>query len=104
MKPYQIDATKWQRFTPDIQLRNIAAELARATNAELHHQSTAWITEAMERALAMIDASIEDSQWSEKKFLHQLRDAIASLYAHPADPAISRFITNELLAKSMKNV
>ena len=99
MKPYQVDQQKWEKFPPQTQIRNIAAELARATDAQLHDRDAEWISQALERALAMIDASIEDKQWEQKRFLFGLRDAVADLYAHPTHPAMSRFIMNELLER-----
>ena len=79
MKPYQIDQEKWQKFTSKAQLGNIAAELARVTDAKLHDQNQEWISQALERALAMIEASIKDPQWKNNNILFQLRDAIARL-------------------------
>lgn len=100
MKPYTVDQKKWEQFPWQAQMQNIAAELARVTSAQLHGQDAGWISQGFERALAMIDASIDDPQWKQKRFLFQLRDAVASLYAQPTDPAISRFIMNQLLERT----
>lgn len=102
MKPYSVDHKKWHRFLPETQLQNIAAELSRASSAGLYENAEKKEQEkgAYERALALIDASIADPQWKEKRRLYELRDAIAALYAGHGDPALSRFICSELIQKT----
>ena len=98
MKPYKVNQEKWQEFSKDAQLKNIAAELSRATQASLCGEEK-WVSGAYERAISMIDASLEDPQWAEKDLLYQLRDAVAALYAGKPDPAISRFMYLQLMTQ-----
>lgn len=98
MKPYKVDQEKWNKFSKDIQLKHIAAELSRATQASLHGNND-WIEGAYERAISMVDASLDDPQWQDRGMLYQLRDAMAALYVDKANPAISRFVCTQLLAK-----
>lgn len=99
MKPYKVDKKKWNRFSKSIQLKHIAAELSRATQASLHGNED-WVNGAYERAIGMIDASIEDSKWEEKGKLYSLRDAITALYAEQANPAITNFIFLQIMEQS----
>jgi hypothetical protein len=93
---YKVDKEKWNKFPADIQLKNIATELSRATQATLHNdeekRSGAYL-----RAISLIDASIEDPKWQDRKMLYRLRDSISALYIGNADPAISNFICQQLL-------
>ena len=95
MKPYKVDQEKWNKFPADVQLKHIAAELSRATSASLHDDNE-WASGAYERAITMIDASLEDPQWRDKGLLYRLRDAVAALYIGRVDPAISRFIYSQI--------
>lgn len=98
MKPYKVDQEKWNRFSKSVQLKHIAAELSRATEASLRGNMD-WIDGAYERAISMIDASLDDPQWKDRGLLYQLRDAIAALYAKKLDPAINRFIYTQIFEK-----
>lgn len=95
MKPYKVDREKWNKFSKDMQLQHIAAELSRATEASLRGDKD-WASGAYERAISMIDASLDDPRWQDKELLYQLRDAIAALYIGKLDPAINRFIYSQI--------
>lgn len=97
-KPYKVDQEKWNKFSKETQLRHIAAEISRATQAALH-ENEEWVKGAYERAISMIDASLDDPQWVDKSLLYQLRDALAALYVGKIDPAISRFIYTQIFEK-----
>ncbi len=99
---YKVEEKKWRQFPPDVQLKNIAAELARASHANLYNTESKkeQAVSAYERALMLIDASLNDPQWKDREFLHELRDAVAALYVGTADSAISRLISSQLLAKN----
>jgi len=90
-KPYKTDQEKWNKFPPGVQLKHIAAELSRATQASLRGNNDLEKS-AYERAISLIDASIEDSQWQDKSMLYRLRDAVAALYAEKTNPAVGNFI------------
>lgn len=97
---YRVNQEKWSQFSRDTQLKNVAAELLRATKASLGvKENEAQKNGAYERALSLIDASIDDPKWQNKELLYQLRDAVAALYVGKADPAISRFIYTKLLSQ-----
>lgn len=90
---YKVDQKKWEKFSKSEQLRNIAAEMTRATQTALHKKENIdWINGAYERAISMIDSSINDSKWKNKNYLYKLRNAIASLYAGEIGPSLSDFI------------
>ena len=99
---YKVDQEKWNRFPVNIQLKNIAAELARATQAALYNkkENRERINGAYERAITLIDASLSDLKIRDKNPLYQLRDAVAALYASDANPALCRFVYNQILEKS----
>lgn len=98
MKPYKVDQEKWNKFSKDIQLNHIAVELSRATQASLHGNND-WRDGAYERAISMIDASLDDPKWEDKKSLYRMRDALAALYVGKLDPAISNFIYMQIFEK-----
>ena len=102
---YKVDQEKWNRFSPQLQLQHIAAELARATQAGLRegNEERRWVEEAYERALSLVDACLDEPQLKDRMLLYQLRDAIAALYAGDRNPAVSRFISSYLLENS-KNI
>jgi len=100
MKPYKVHQKKWNTFSKSVQLRHISAELYRATKGSLHGNED-WVRGAYERAISMIDASLDDPQWKDRAMLYQLRDAIAALYVGKTDPAIIRFIYTQIFEKQM---
>ena len=81
-------------------MRHIAAELTRATNAGARGQEDLE-HEALERSLVLVDASLVDPKWVDKKSLYRLRDAIGALYAKHLDPALCRYIAEVLLATTV---
>ncbi|TSC62819.1 MAG: hypothetical protein G01um101448_362 [Parcubacteria group bacterium Gr01-1014_48] len=81
-------------------MRNIATELTRATNAGARGQEDLE-QEALERSLILVDASLSDPKWGDKKSLYRLRDAVSALYAERSDPALSRYIAEVLLATAV---
>lgn len=98
---YKVDQKKWEKFSKSEQLKNIAAELARATQTALHKKENIdWIKGAYERATPMIDASINDSSWADKSYLYKLRNAVASLYAKEIDPSLSDFIYSKTMKEA----
>jgi hypothetical protein len=96
---YKVDQEKWNQFPANIQLKNIAAEIARVKSAGLRcdkeKENNAYL-----RAISLIDASISDPKHIDKKFLYNLRDVVSATYAEKSNPAISNFIYNQILAKS----
>ena len=80
-------------------MRHIAAELTRATSAGAREQAELE-QEALERSLILVDASLADPKWTDKKALYRLRDALGALYAKHLDPALSRYIAEVLLAST----
>lgn len=95
---YKVEQEKWNRFPFDVQLKNIAAELARASSAGLRgdreKENGAYL-----RAISLIDASIADPKLEDKKSLYELRDTVSAAYAEKVNPAISNFIYTQILAK-----
>ena len=65
---YKVDQEKWNQFPVNIQLKNIAAELARATKAALYNkkENRERINGAYERAITLIDASISDQKLKDR--------------------------------------
>lgn len=99
MKPYKVDQKKWNSFLPSLQLKHIATELSRATQASLHGNND-FEKSAYERAISLIDATIEDLRWQDRGMLYRLRDAVAALYAKKIDPAISNFIFLQIMERA----
>jgi hypothetical protein len=96
---YKVDQEKWNQFPANMQLKNIAAEIARVKSAGLRgdkeKENNAYL-----RAISLIDASIADTKQQDRKFLYELRDTVSASYAGNVNPAISNFIYNQILAKS----
>jgi hypothetical protein len=99
VKPYKVDQGKWNNFSKNIQLQHIATELSRATQASLRHEKE-WKDGAYERAISMIDASLEDPQWQDRGLLYSMRDTVSALYIGKLDPAISNFVSTQIFEKS----
>lgn len=98
---YKTDQKKWENFSRNVQLKNIAAEIARATQSALYKKEDSdWFKGAYERAISMIDASLSDVKWQDKNFLYELRDAIASLYVGETDPSLSRFLCSQTMKEA----
>src|SRR3989338_2886797 len=95
---YSVDKKKWNQYATEVQLKNIAAELSRASHASIYPGKSGawWAQDAYERAISLIDASIADAKWKDKHMLYELRDAVASLYAGQDNPAVSRLISSYL--------
>lgn len=98
---YKVNQEKWNNFSADAQLKNIVAELARATQAALHgkKENQERINGAYERAISLVDASLADPKIKDKRSFYRLRDAVAALYVSDVDPAVSRFICSQILEK-----
>jgi hypothetical protein len=98
---YKVDDKKWRQFSAEVQLKNIAAEISRASSAELYNTASKkeQSVNAYERALILIDTSLKDPQWKDKNFLYQLRDAVSALYSKETSPSIGRLLSNQLLEK-----
>lgn len=98
---YKPNQESWEKFPKEIQLGNIGAELARATKAAQREDEPVRdpkVNGALERALALIDASINDPKWAnDTKHLRILRDAVASLYVGNPGPALSKYIYTQLM-------
>ena len=99
---YKVNQEKWNQFSVNIQLKNIAAEIARATQAALYDkkENKERIDGSYERAISLIDASLADPKTKEKNALYKLRDAIAALYVSDTDPAVSRLLYSQILERS----
>ena len=101
VKPYKIDEIKWRTFPPRIQLGNIAAELSRAT-AGLRDGNVLLTEESYRNALVCLGASLTDPQWQDRKFLYELRDAVAALSVSNVEPEACRFVLNRTLERMME--
>lgn len=70
----------WEKFTKSEQLAAIGAEVVRASIWEEKDKSK--FMGALERALALIDASIDDPQWKGELYTPlYLRDEVGKYYA-----------------------
>ena len=101
MKTYQIDEVKWRTFSPRKQLGNITAELSRAT-AGLRDGNAALAEESYRNALVCLAASLSDPQWQDRRFLYELRDAVAALSVSNVEPEACRFVLNRTLERMME--
>ena len=99
-KPYQPNSERWLSFSREVQMRHIAAELTRATNASARGQGELE-QEALERSLILVDVSLIDPKWVDKRVLNRIRDALGALYAKHPDPALCRYIAEGLLANTV---
>lgn len=70
----------WQRFTPNQQIMNVLAECLRAKNA-LRISDARGKSLALERALELIDLTVEDKHsWTKLGDILRLREKIATWY------------------------
>lgn len=83
----------------EMRLRHIATELKRAEKASERNEADKLIG-AYERILDMLDATIEDKNWEDKKNIFALRDAVATLYSGENHSALSRFFAASLLKEA----
>ena len=84
------------------QVLNLAAEMTRVASGSIKYGSQdTMVKEACERALDLIDLTLEDSRWR-KEFLQwrYLRDAVVSLYLGKADPVVAKLICHWLMGLS----
>ena len=92
-----------EEFARDAQLKNIASEFAHAPSAGLRavdHGHVLWQEQAYERALALIDASLDDPKWQDQTLLYELRDAVAALFAEHSNPALCRLVMSYVLDRA----
>lgn len=95
---HKIKPEKWQKFSKKKQILNIAAEFCRIYQAELYKNvSPENIKHSYERALELIDLTLQDPKWHGCSELYQLRDSLAALYIGKTDPAIVKFFYTWLL-------
>ncbi len=72
---------RWSTFSKRYQLLFIGTEFERAKEWQKEKTSTQF-QGALERALALIDLSLNDPKWSEERYrLWVLRDAVAEYFA-----------------------
>ena len=71
---------RWVKFNTYMQLMNIIAELERARVWQEQENASSYLS-ALERALELVDFSLDDPQWNKNKLqLIILREEIAKLY------------------------
>lgn len=95
-----VDENRWITLPLNIQLREIAEELARATEAAIEYKR-AKRDEAMRCALLRIDATLGDPRWINKNELYELREAVAAMLHDYIHPALSRYIGNVVLKTAL---
>lgn len=89
---HKIEKEKWQAFSKKEQLLNIASEISRIYHQELQEKERSEQTmTAYERALELVDLTLQDPKWHGCSELFQLRDAICALYIGKTHPAIGKF-------------
>lgn len=81
-------------------MRHIATELSRGASAGARGQSELE-QESLERSLLLVDTTLADPKWVDKKPLYRLRDALAALYTEHADPALGCYIAESLFWQGM---
>ncbi len=94
-----ISREKWFAMSKEIRLRHMATELKRAEKASERKEKD-MLAGAYERILDMLDATVEDKNWGDKKDIFALRDAIATLYSGENHSALSRFFASSLLKEA----
>ena len=98
LRHYKITQEKWNDFSKDKQILNIATELCRIYQAELHQNiSRCDIKNTHERALELIDLTLHDQKWRRFHQLYELRDSIATLYLGRTNPIIVKFFYTWLM-------
>lgn len=95
---HKITQEKWNAFSKDKQLLNIAAELCRIYQGELYKNVTKDnIKNSYERALELIDLTVQDPKWHGFHELYELRDSLATLYLGKTNPIIVKFFYTWLM-------
>lgn len=74
----------WNSLPVDQQILNIGAELLRARNSLAHHQEGGeTLQNSLDRALELIDLTVDDRKWPAGKLkeLLRFREVLAEFYA-----------------------
>jgi hypothetical protein len=101
---HKIKPEEWVKFSKKRQILNIAAELCRIQQGELYQNvGPGDIKNAYERALELIDLTLQDPKWQGFHQLYELRDCIATLYLGKTNPVIVKFFYTWLMNLS-KNI
>jgi hypothetical protein len=90
MMQYHKDLTleKWSKLPKQAQIMNIGAEVSRAQNWQ-NLKEGAKVKECMERALELLDLTLEDKRWEEKLGdLLRIREGLAAFYVSDSAPII----------------
>lgn len=75
----KISQERWQRFSKKEQMMHIKAEIARAKNWQ--NQDKSKFLSALERALELIDSSLDDNRWQDQRsMLFWLREQLSKFY------------------------
>ena len=75
-----LDSKKWQSFSKEEQISNIAAEFSRAKNW-LAKNDKQEVLNCLNRALELIDLTIQDTRWKRAlNHLLRLREVLAQFY------------------------
>lgn len=91
---------RWTKFSPQEQILMVASEVLRAKNW-LEHKDIDTTIDCYERALELIDLTVEDSRidLEQRKRLLQLREAIGFVYiTKTGDPSLCQIFYNELIS------
>lgn len=88
----------WNDLSKKEQALNIATELRHIYKGELYQNvAPTDIKKFYERALELIDLTLQDPKWRGYHQLYKLRDALASLYLGEPQPVIVSFFYNWLI-------
>ena len=75
-----LTAEKWQGFSKEDQILNIAAEFARAKNGMIDNDEK-YVLDCLNRAFELLDLTINDPRWHRGlNELLRLRDVLAQFY------------------------
>lgn len=102
---YHKDLTpeKWSTLPKQAQIMNIGAEVSRAQNWQ-NLKETTKVKECMERALELLDLTLEDKRWQDKLGdLLRVREGLTAFYAYDSAPIMYLFYLDWLTQFAQSN-
>ena len=98
LRYHTFSINKWQSYSKEHQILNIASELQRA-NSWIRRQRPDLVNSCYERGFELIDLTIEDPKWEfQLKELLRCREMLGRLYIEsPKNAAVNRNIFRNLV-------
>ena len=99
----ELNVSKWEKVAKQAQIMNIGAEISRAQNWQ-NLQDQEKVRECIERALELLDLTIQDQRWEDKLGdLMRIREALCYFYSFESAPIITKIFLDWLTQFAQNN-